>query len=136
MPPVCRAALPGHGIRMVLKDGKMVLFINSKARNMYKQRKKPANLGWTLAWRKGHKKLTTLERNKRRTRRRRQAPRAIAGMNMEELSKRRKKAFHKVTAETSTKMVKEKVKKKKGMKKQFGSTRIARNHAGKGRGHA
>ena len=42
---------PGHGIRMIRKDGQPVTLISSKCKSMLRQRKKPAKLTWTQTWR-------------------------------------------------------------------------------------
>ena len=47
---------PGHGIRLARRDGQVVIFSSSKAKSMYLQRKKPAKLTWTQAWRRMNKK--------------------------------------------------------------------------------
>lgn len=49
---------PGHGSRFVRKDGQLVVFLNSKMESLYHQKKKPAKLTWTLAWRRHNKKLS------------------------------------------------------------------------------
>ena len=50
------AIYPGHGVTYVRRDGTPYIFITAKARSMFNQRKKPAKLKWTCAWRKLHKK--------------------------------------------------------------------------------
>ena len=47
---------PGHGIRFIRRDGQPVLLATSKAKSMIQQRKKPAKLMWTQAWRRLNKK--------------------------------------------------------------------------------
>ncbi len=42
---------PGHGIRFIRRDGQTLIFANSKSKSLYNQRKKPAKLQWTQAWR-------------------------------------------------------------------------------------
>ena len=102
---------------------------------MYTQKMKPANIGWTLAWRKGHKKMTTLSGGKRRVRRRVRATRAIVGLNSEELKKRRTANYHTVSRQAAGKEIKDKKKKTK-MKKQFGMSKASRSAMNRGSGHA
>jgi large subunit ribosomal protein L24e len=47
---------PGHGIRFIRRDGQPVILGSSKAKSMMQQRKKPAKLMWTQAWRRLNKK--------------------------------------------------------------------------------
>lgn len=47
---------PGRGILFVRVDGQQYLFINQKAKELYNQRKRPAKIAWTVAYRKAHKK--------------------------------------------------------------------------------
>ena len=101
---------------------------------MYTQKMKPANIGWTLAWRKGHKKLTTLSGGRKRVRRRVRATRAIVGLNSEEIKKRKTTNYHTVSRSAAGKEIKGK--KKKKMKKQFGMSKGSRSAMNKGSGHA
>ena len=58
---------PGRGIQVVRVDGSTHLFLNQKTKSMFQQRKKPAKLAWTAAYRRAHKKDTneTTQRRKR-----------------------------------------------------------------------
>merc|ERR1719224_198933 len=47
---------PGHGCRFVHKNGKLLYFLNQKARSLYFQKIKPLRLTWTQAWRRKNKK--------------------------------------------------------------------------------
>ena len=47
---------PGRGLLFIRVDGQQYLFINQKAKELYNQRKKPAKIAWTVAYRKAHKK--------------------------------------------------------------------------------
>ncbi|RHY24750.1 hypothetical protein DYB32_008715 [Aphanomyces invadans] len=48
---------PGHGVRLVRKDGNAYTLLNSKCKSLFLQRKKPAKIHWTLGWRRMNKKL-------------------------------------------------------------------------------
>ena len=118
----------------------MVTVLNAKCRSLYLQKKKPAQIGWTTSWRKGHKKMATLAGGRRRVRRRERKTRAIVGLNLDELKKRKSTNFHTVTKQAAMKTVKKdvksKAKKSNKKKKTFGmskNSRAAMKHAGKGR---
>ena len=57
---------PGHGIRYVRKDGQLVTFFSSKTKSLYLQRKKPAKLCWTVAWRRLNKKTRAIDVSRRK----------------------------------------------------------------------
>jgi len=58
---------PGHGLRVVRTDGNVVILSNSKCKGLLKQRKKPAKLVWTQAWRRANKKLKVEQVNRKKT---------------------------------------------------------------------
>jgi len=47
---------PGRGIQVVRVDGTSNLFLNSKVSSLFHQKKKPAKIAWTAAYRRAHKK--------------------------------------------------------------------------------
>merc|ERR1719178_279352 len=57
---------PGHGIRLIRKDGQLIVLFSAKCRTLLKQRKKPAKLAWTAAWRRLHKKKSDHDTTKKR----------------------------------------------------------------------
>lgn len=67
--PPPRRIYPGKGSRFVTRGGQLVIFAGSKVDSLYHQRKKPAKLVWTQAWRRMHKKLNVEAQQKRKTRR-------------------------------------------------------------------
>mmetsp|Transcript_8441 Transcript_8441/g.16928 ORF Transcript_8441/g.16928 Transcript_8441/m.16928 type:complete len:148 (-) Transcript_8441:53-496(-) len=80
---------PGHGMRFIRRDGQPTVFITSKARSMYMQRKKPAKLTWTITWRRMNKKGQVEAVTRRRARKTTKFARAIVGASLEELKKKR-----------------------------------------------
>lgn len=68
--------------------GQLIITGSSKTSSMYHQRKKPALLRWTQAWRRQHKKLNVEAMQKKRTRKVIKVARAIVGANLEEASRR------------------------------------------------
>uniref|UniRef100_A0A7R9W543 Large ribosomal subunit protein eL24-related N-terminal domain-containing protein n=1 Tax=Pseudictyota dubia TaxID=2749911 RepID=A0A7R9W543_9STRA len=80
---------PGHGSRFVRKDGQLAILSSSKCTSMYMQKKKPAKLQWTQAWRRLNKKAN-VEVGARRTRRRAvRVQRAVAGASLEDIKAKR-----------------------------------------------
>ena len=47
---------PGHGMRFIRRDGQPITISSSKCASMVHQKKKPAKLMWTQAWRRLNKK--------------------------------------------------------------------------------
>ena len=80
---------PGRGIRFVSKDGKAHMFISSKTRSLYHQRIKPVKLTWTQAWRRFNKKLAADVVERKKTRKTTRVQKAIVGMSLEDIKRRR-----------------------------------------------
>merc|ERR1711937_369752 len=56
----------GRGILFARNDGQVFYFLNSKAKQLYHHRKRPSKIGWTIAYRKLHKKGRGCEKLKRK----------------------------------------------------------------------
>lgn len=80
---------PGRGRRHIDKGGRTHYFISTKARSMFHQKIKPVKLTWTLAWRRFNKKIRVDELNKKRTRKTRHVQKAVVGMSLDEIKRRR-----------------------------------------------
>merc|ERR1712012_514610 len=74
----------------IARDGKTHLFINAKVNSLFHQKIKPVKLRWTQAWRKMNKKGKVDETGKKRTRKAQKFQKAIVGMSLEDI--KRKKA--------------------------------------------
>merc|ERR1711977_584489 len=57
---------PGRGILFVRNDGQLYYFLNSRARRLFHNKKRPSKISWTVAYRKLHKKGRMCERSKRK----------------------------------------------------------------------
>ena len=79
---------PGHGKRCVQK-GKLVAYLNRKAWSLNEQKIKAQRLTWTQAWRRKHKKGKVETAAKKKVRRTGKGYKAIQGISMEEIRKRR-----------------------------------------------
>jgi len=79
---------PGNGRLFIRRDGKPLFFGSSKAFSLTMQRKKPAKLVWTQAWRRLNKKGATdvtVKKNRRRTNK---VARAVVGLSLDDIRKR------------------------------------------------
>ena len=80
---------PGRGGRHIARDGKTYFFISSKARSLFHQKIKPVKLTWTQAWRRFNKKIRVDELNRKRTRRTNRVQKAVVGMSLDEIKRRK-----------------------------------------------
>ena len=80
---------PGRGRRFAEKNGKVHIFISHKVSSLFHQRIKPVKLTWTLGWRRFNKKGKVEEQNRKRTRKTHRVQKAIVGMTLEDIKRRR-----------------------------------------------
>ncbi len=80
---------PGRGKKFVSRDGKVHYFISKKCAALYHRKTKPVKLTWTQAWRRFNKKIKLEEINKRRTKKTTRVQKAIVGMSLDEIKRRR-----------------------------------------------
>merc|ERR1712107_84135 len=80
---------PGHGEKFIAKDAKVHFFINAKADALFHQRIKPVKLRWTQAWRRMNKKGKVEEGGKKKTRRAQKFQKAIVGLSLDDLKKKK-----------------------------------------------
>merc|ERR1719440_2697481 len=80
---------PGRGMRFIAKDGKVSFFATAKADSLFHQRIKPVKLRWTQAWRRMNKKGKADEAAKKRTRKATKFQKAIVGMSLEDIKKKK-----------------------------------------------
>ncbi len=110
---------PGRGVLFIRTDNQQYLFLNKKCRSLYNNRLRPAKLAWTTTYRKQHKKdqVTEAARKKRRNLGRGNA-RAIVGVSLEVLQKRRqeKPEVRQASREAAIREIKERAKKAKQAK--------------------
>lgn len=80
---------PGRGTLFVRSDSKIFRFQSSKSASLFKQRKNPRRISWTVLYRRQHKKGLAEETSKRRTRKTVKNQRAIVGASLELIKERR-----------------------------------------------
>merc|ERR1712051_130697 len=109
---------PGNGLLMVRRDSKPIFLGSSKAKSLTLQRKKPAKLVWTQAWRRLHKKGLAETTAKKRSRRTTKIQRAVVGISLDEIKKRaaQKPEYRTAQREAAMKEAKAKAKANKGKK--------------------
>jgi len=80
---------PGHGKKYVRIDSKSFFFINAKNEKTFKRKVNPRKVQWTQIYRRVHKKGTTQEIQKKKTRRVVKVQRDIVGATMEQIRQKR-----------------------------------------------
>ena len=110
---------PGWGKRVVRKDGKLLAFLNQKSRSLFTQGIKAQRLTWSQQWRRRNKKGKTDLTVKKKTRRAAKVYKAIQGLSIDDLRKRRtqKPEYRKAQRDASLREVKARTKKAKDTKK-------------------
>mmetsp|Transcript_39958 Transcript_39958/g.93793 ORF Transcript_39958/g.93793 Transcript_39958/m.93793 type:complete len:158 (-) Transcript_39958:47-520(-) len=99
---------PGNGKLFIRRDGRPVFLGSSKAYSLTLQRKKPAKLVWTQAWRRLHKKGLAETTSKKKSKRRTKIQRAVVGLSLDDINKRaaQKPEFRNAQREAALKEVK------------------------------
>lgn len=82
---------PGKGQKFVARDGKVHYYLASKFARLARNKKKPAQLRWTQAWRRNNKKTKVEATQKRRVRRTIRVQKAVGGLTLDDI--RNRKAF-------------------------------------------
>lgn len=115
---------PGTGKLFIRRDGKPIFLGSSKAQSLTLQRKKPAKLVWTQAWRRLHKKgLSEANLKKRRTRTKK-VQRGVVGLSIDDIKKKagQKAEFRTAQRASALKEVKDRNKAKAKSGKGTGSS--------------
>merc|ERR1719272_39500 len=102
---------PGRGTRFIARDAKVHFFISTKASSLFHQKIKPVKLRWTQAWRRMNKKGKADESGKKRTRKVQKFQKAIVGMSLEDIKKKKaqKPELRQVAKEAAAKEAKARV---------------------------
>merc|ERR1719298_208812 len=101
-------------MRFIAKDGKTHYFGSAKAARLHHQRIKPVKLTWTQAWRRMNKKGKTEEGKSRKGRRAAKFQKAIVGMSLEDIKRKRaqKPELRAAATEAAKKEAKDRIAKK------------------------
>merc|ERR1711871_802183 len=94
--------------KFVAKDAKVSFFISKKAASLFHQRIKAVKLRWTQGWRRMNKKGKADEAGKKRTRRAQKFQKAIVGMSLDDIKKKKaeKPALRQAAKEAAAKEAK------------------------------
>jgi len=84
-----RKIYPGKGKLFVRGDSKGFRFSNGKSESLFKQKKNPRRIAWTILYRRMHKKGLSEEVAKKRTRRTVKHQRAIVGASLDVIKERK-----------------------------------------------
>ena len=105
---------PGRGRRFIAKDGKTHFFSTGKVSSLFHQKIKPVKLRWTQAWRRMNKKGNSDQSSKRKIRRAQKLQKAIVGMSLEDLKKKKaqKPALRQEAKDAAAKEAKSRTQKK------------------------
>lgn len=122
---------PGRGTLFVRSDSKVFRFQNSKSSALFKQRKNPRRIAWTVLYRRHHKKGITEEVAKKRTRRAVKAQRPVVGASMELIKERKavNPEVRKAQREEKKKADKEKRKAEKAKAAAAGGAKVSKQQA-------
>ncbi|KAK6170762.1 hypothetical protein SNE40_019074 [Patella caerulea] len=80
---------PGHGKRVVLKDGKVFNFLNSKCCASHFMKRNPREIRWTVLYRRKYKKGNLETVAKKRNRKTVKHERGIAGATLQDILAKR-----------------------------------------------
>merc|ERR1712173_346848 len=80
---------PGKGVSLITKESKLLTYINKKARSHALRKVKPQKIRWAVAWRRLNKKMQTGNERKKRRRKAKKVERAIVGMELETITRKR-----------------------------------------------
>jgi len=110
---------PGRGKKFAGRDGKVHYFISKKCAALFHKKTKPVKLTWTQAWRRFNKKVKQDDVTKRRTRKTTRVQRAIVGLSLEDIKRRRneKPEDRKAKMEAAQKEIRDRKKKEIEKKK-------------------
>ena len=122
---------PGRGTLFVRGDSKIFRFQNSKSASLFKQRKNPRRIAWTVLFRKHHKKGITEEVAKKRSRKTVKAQRPITGASLDLIKERRslKPEVRKANREEKLKANKEKKKAEKAKSAGVQGSKVSKQQA-------
>lgn len=103
---------PGRGTLFIRGDSKVFRFQSSKTASLFKQRKNPRRIAWTVLYRRQHKKGISEETSKKRTKKSVKNQRAIVGASLELIKERRSQKPAERKAARDSKLAKDKESKK------------------------
>merc|ERR1712119_163505 len=80
---------PGHGTKIITREGKIHIYLHKKARHQAQKKIKVQQIKWTTAWRRHNKKIKATDLTKKKRRRAKKVVREIVGMTADEIQRRK-----------------------------------------------
>ena len=80
---------PGHGTKIITREGKIHIYLHKKARHQAQKKIKVQQIKWTTAWRRHNKKIKATDMAKKKRRRAKKVVREIVGMTADEIQRRK-----------------------------------------------
>merc|ERR1740139_937716 len=80
---------PGHGTKIITREGKIHIYLHKKARHQAQRKIKAQNIKWTVAWRRMNKKIKNTDNQKKKRRKAKRVVREITGMTADEINRRK-----------------------------------------------
>merc|ERR1739848_322180 len=80
---------PGHGTKMITREGKIHIYLHKKARHQAIKKIKVQQIKWTTAWRRHNKKIKVTDATKKKRRRAKKVVREIVGMTADEINRKK-----------------------------------------------
>merc|ERR1712039_523650 len=80
---------PGHGTKIITREGKIHIYLHKKAKSQAVRKIKPQNIKWTTSWRRANKKIKNTDIAKKKRRKAKRVVREIVGMTADEINRRK-----------------------------------------------
>merc|ERR1712072_389174 len=117
----------------ISKDGRIHLYMTKKSKCLARSKVKPQRITWTVSWRRANRKIKTDDAAKRRKRKAAKVNRAIVGISLDDIKKKRteKPEFRKAQADQALREIKDRKQKaidtrKSEKKGQTGKDKVAK----------
>merc|ERR1711976_253374 len=86
---------PGHGTKIITREGKIHIYLHKKARHQAIKKIKVQKIKWTTSWRRHNKKIKATDLAKKKRRRAKKVVREIVGMTADEVNRRKAETTNK-----------------------------------------
>merc|ERR1712038_2027249 len=123
---------PGHGKDFIRYDGKRIVLINGKSERLFRKKKNPRKVTWTVLYRRKHKKGTMTELDaKKRAKRTVKVNRGIGGQSWAEIQAKKNQKPEIRKAQREAAIAAQKAKKKEAADKKKLAAKSAKGAAPK-----
>merc|ERR1739848_340802 len=92
---------PGHGTKIITREGKIHIYLHKKARHQAQKKIKVQQIKWTTAWRRHNKKIKATDMAKKKRRRAKKVVREIVCMTADEIQRRKNESTNEKNARMS-----------------------------------